>query len=487
MTKTTLRLFKPALAALALATLAACGGGDDTPVAIAPPAPEPTRAQDTRTFTPVVEATFAALGGSAVDTDRWTGVLGGAAYRVEVPKTGWNGKLVMWAHGYRGTGPSLTVDTPIMRRYLLDNGYAWAASSYSKNYYDVRVGVEDTNALALNFVQIAAAKGRTLAAPSKIFITGVSMGGHITAAAIEAEAQVSAINKVKYAGAVPMCGVLGDTELFNYFGGYQVAAQQLAGFPITSFPTTDFEALTPAIQSALWSTFPTQTNAQGDKLKNAVMNLSGGDRPFYKEGWANAGNQGNIFASLGGDGTIRGILTENVLDTTQLFYKVDATSASNTALDTSFNASAFKIKPTADANRLRRDGLRWIPTSPGNISIPVVSIHTLGDLFVPFKMEQVYFDRTKAKGTDRFLVQRAIRDVGHCAFTAAEATTAFDDMVKWEAGGPKPAGDDVKTAAVLASPTYGCTFTKNTPSADDYTSPTGRAAFQANYPACPAN
>lgn len=489
MYQTSSRLFKPALAAIALATLAACGGGDDTPVAVVtPPAPEPTRTQDTRAYVPVVEATFAALAGSAVDTDRWTGVLGGAAYRVEVPKTGWNGKLVMWAHGYRGTGPNLTVDNPIMRRYLLDNGYAWAASSYSKNYYDVRVGVEDTNALALNFVQIAAAKGRTLTTPSKIFITGVSMGGHVTAAAIEAEAQVNATNKVKYAGAVPMCGVLGDTELFNYFGGYQVAAQQLAGFPITSFPTTDFAALAPAIQSALWSTFPTQTNAQGDKLKNVVMNLSGGDRPFYKEGWANAGNQGSIFASLGGDGTINGILTQNVLDTTQLFYKVDAVSASTTALDTSFNNSAFKIRPTADSNRLRRDGLRWIPTSPGDISIPVVSIHTLGDLFVPFKMEQVYFDRTKAKGTDRFLVQRAIRNVGHCAFTTAEATTAFDDMVKWEAGGPKPAGDDVKTAATLASPTYGCTFTNNTVSPDDSTANASvRAAFQANYPACPVN
>ena len=182
----------------------------------------------------------------------------------------------MWVHGYRGTGPNLTVDTPIMRRYLLDNGYAWAASSYSKNYYDVRAGVEDTNALALNFSAIATAKGRPLVMPSKIFITGVSMGGHITGAAIDAEAQATSINKVKYAGAVPMCGVLGDTELFNYFGGYQVAAQQLAGVPITRFPTTDFAAITPTIQAALWSTFPTQTNAQGDKLKNVVMNLSGG-------------------------------------------------------------------------------------------------------------------------------------------------------------------------------------------------------------------
>ena len=486
MTYTTLRLFKPALAAMALATLAACGGGDSAGPII-PPIPEAARLQDGRFFAPVIEATFPALSGSTVDTDRWTGVLNNAAYRIEIPKNGWNGKLVMWVHGYRGTGQNLTVDTPIMRRYLLDNGYAWAASSYGKNYYDVRAGVEDTNALALNFAAIAAAKGRPLTAPSKIFITGVSMGGHIIGAAIDAEAQATAINKVQYAGAVPMCGVLGDTELFNYFGGYQVVAQQLAGVPLTRFPSTDFEALTPTIKSALWSTFPTQTNAEGDKLKNAVMNLSGGDRPFFKEGWANAGNQNNIFASLGGDGTIRGILNDNVLDTTALFYKVDASSASTTSFDTAFNAAAFKITPTADANRLRRDGLRWIPVTSANINIPVVSIHTLGDLFVPFKMEQVYFDRAKAKGTDRFLVQRAIRDVGHCTFTAAEATTAFDDMVKWEAGGPKPAGDDVKTAATLASPTYGCSFTKNTPSAEDFTSPTTRAAFQAGYPACPVN
>ena len=66
MTRKTLRLFRPTLAVLGLATLAACGGGDSVQ---APPA-EPTRLQDARVFAPVVEATFAALSGSTVDTDR---------------------------------------------------------------------------------------------------------------------------------------------------------------------------------------------------------------------------------------------------------------------------------------------------------------------------------------------------------------------------------------------------------------------------------
>ena len=213
--------------------------------------------------------------------------------------------------------------------------------------------------------------------------------------------------------------------------------------------------------------------------------LSGGPRPFYAEGWANAANQGNIWASLGGDGTINGILTKNVLDTTGLSYKIDASSTSATAVDDAFNASIFKISPAADANRRRRDGLRFIPVTAADFDVPVVSIHTLGDLFVPFKMEQVFYERAKAKGTDKWLVQRAIRDVGHCAFTAAEATAAFDAMIKWEAGGAKPEGDDVKTPATVAASSYGCKFTNNTPSIDDYTAPATRAAFQARYPACP--
>ena len=63
------------------------------------------------------------------------------------------------------------------------------------------------------------------------------MGGHITAAAIEDEAALTANNKVKYAVAVPMCAVAGDTKLFDTFAAIQVAAQAKAGLP--SYPKTN--------------------------------------------------------------------------------------------------------------------------------------------------------------------------------------------------------------------------------------------------------
>jgi pimeloyl-ACP methyl ester carboxylesterase len=451
-----------AIALAGTAALVACGGSDD------PPVPEETRAQDTRTFTPAepTATTFTAMSAQAGDTvamsttSRWAGVLNGAAYRVEVPAN-WNGKLVMYAHGYAGTGAALAVSNPSIRRYLIQNGYAWAASSYSKNYYDVRAGVEDTNALALEFNNIAAKNSRTLAAPSKIYITGHSMGGHITAAAIEDEAAATAVHKVKYVGAVPMCGVVGDTELFNEFAAMQVTAQALAGQ--AAYPTDKFADISAQVTSALFTTFPSTPTATGVKYLSVVQNITGGPRPMFDLGIAFGGSFPSAYGTFGSDGTVTGILNKNVLDTTGFTYVINGDTAGSTAL----NAAAQKISPAADANRLRTDGLRWIPKVNGEFKIPVVTIHTLGDLFVPFSMEQVYQKRVAAKGNSAWLVQRAIRGVSHCDFTVAEQVEAFAAMINWETNGIKPAGDDVVTAATVAAPTYGCTFTRNTLGPDE--------------------
>ena len=173
---------------------------------------------------------FAALPGT--DTQRYWGIHNGAGYRIEVPAN-WNGDLVMYAHGFRGTGLELTVSNPAIRQYLVSNGFAWAASSYSKNGYDVRQGVKDTHALMQKFNGL-------VGHPRRAYMTGHSMGGHITGVAIEQYPQA-------YAGALPMCGVMGDNELFDYFLDYNLVAQALAGiqaqFP---FPANYQAAVVPA-------------------------------------------------------------------------------------------------------------------------------------------------------------------------------------------------------------------------------------------------
>jgi hypothetical protein len=96
----------------------------------------------------------------------------------------------------------------------------------------------------------------------------------------------------------------------------------------------------------------------------------------------------------------------------------------------------------------------------GNPSIPVLTLHNLGDLFVPFGMEIDYAQRVAANGVADLVVQRAIRGVGHCNFTTPELITAFDDLVGWVREGARPPGDEVLDPSAVAAPGYGCAFTQ---------------------------
>ncbi|HZW12938.1 MAG TPA: alpha/beta hydrolase [Noviherbaspirillum sp.] len=461
--------------------LAGCGGGGgndpapqvsngQTPGDTTAPVAE-TRPHDSRTFTapdPTKQsdyelaadgsAGFRALPGSTVETDRWAGVLDGAGYRIEVPKN-WNGKLVMYAHGYMGTDTQLKGAMPSIQRHLIENGYAWAISTYSKNYYDVQAGVEDTNKLARAFTTIAAQRGRVLAAPTKTYIIGHSMGGHVAGAAVEQETQNTAVNKQRYDGAVPMCGVMGDTELFDYLAAYQLAAQTLAGK--SSHPFDRFEEIAPAVRSSLFTTFSTVPTSQGALLAQVVKNLTGGERPVFLHGFGNTSLQNVVWGMFGSDGTIDGILNKSTLDTNRFVYQFDDDPALSTE-ESTFNATVPKVTAAPDANTLRAGSLRWIPKLNGQFNVPVVTLHTLGDLYVPFSMQQIYRKRADAQGSGGWLVQRAIRAPSHCDFTVQEQIEAFDAMVTWAETGVKPAGDDVFTPSTVANPTYGCAFTRNT-------------------------
>lgn len=187
---------------------------------------------------------------------------------------------------------------PSIRSATSSSSYAWAASSYSKNYYDVRAGVEDTNALALAFNDIAVANGRPLAKPVKVYITGHSMGGHVAAAAVEqgnagpCQPPGSATSQ-----AVPMCGVVGDRELFNEFGAMQMAAQALTGYTATP---RDQWAGAEAAAAATGQLFGTWTKSRrspscahggsGLTYLSIAKNLTGGDRPMFTQGWAFGGS-----------------------------------------------------------------------------------------------------------------------------------------------------------------------------------------------------
>lgn len=384
---------------------------------------------------------FAPLQG--LDSQRLWGVHNNAGYRIEVPAN-WNGALVMWAHGERGTGLELTVDDHPLRAYLLANGYAWAASSFSKNDYDPAQGAKDTHALTKLFHGL-------IGKPRRTYITGASMGGHIAAIVAEQWPQ-------SYDGAVPACGVLGDYELFDYYLDFNVSAQTLSGIGKTFPYGPDYLTTTvPATKAALGPAFPFALNANGQNFKSLVQLRSGGVRPLFEQGWLFwNGVSGDFLFGLGlGDGTLPrqpGVAVQN----SDVIYQFD-TSPALSVSEEAFNAAVQRL--TAGPQARHSNGMSNVPPTTGDLRIPMLTLHTLGDLYVPFHMEQEYARRVASKGWAHNLVQRATRDFGHCAFTGPELVTAFGDLVKWVETGVKPAGDDVLDPAAVANPNFGCTFT----------------------------
>ena len=424
------------------------------------------------TGAPFVPLTDAA--GAPISTV-YTGIDDGAAYRIEKPLN-WNGELVLYAHGYRGQGTTVYVDNPgALRAHYIARGFAWAASSYQTNGYDVGQGVRDSQALISKFATV------TGAAAKSVYMTGASMGGHITAVTIEKYRNT-------FVGAMPYCGSIGDTALYDYFLDANVTAAALTDNPIT-FPAEDppaeWEAAfresvkqrLPLLGTNLGTGNPTFTPL-GLKWGEAVERRSGGDRPGFDGAWAYWNARPSLTPNSdvpflfglypGLSGGTAGIASGNVTDNSHTLYQLDNKWWLSRE-EFQLNREVLRVRATASASR----DLSGIPVVRGDPRIPVLSLHTIGDLFVPLSMEQIYAREMAWHGQSRLLVSRAIRAVGHCEFTPQELQAGFDDLVSWVRTKNRPAGDDILDARKVARPDFGCRFTVGL-----------RSTFVA--PACPA-
>jgi hypothetical protein len=439
-------------------------------IAIADPACEFNGAAYTGPFSPMAN-------GSGQLSRVWTGIASdGAAYRVEVPAD-WNGTLVMFAHGFRGTGTEVWVDDPQLRQYFVDNGFAWAASSYAINGYDPGDGVVDTHDLLQAFPSITGLHTR------QAIMSGLSMGGQITTAEIEAY-------KGDFAGAMPYCGVLAGNDLFDYYLGANVTAAGLTGTAI-SYPATlaAGQAYGPAYQSTVQSelpalgitpnpatggqTFTTSLTKTGTLWADTVEQLSGGTRPGFASAigyWDSFGfpplTQVPFLFGLypGTSGGTLGFANGSVAGNEHAFYTFSDWPLGNLRQEIALNRAVLRVPVTATSSA---DPLSpaELPAIHGDPGIPVLSVHGIGDLFVPLSMDQQYEAMMVAHGQGGLFVDRAIREVTHCGYTTSELSSAFSALVSWIHTGKRPAGDNILNPGTVSSPTFGCRFTDPAPGA----------------------
>src|SRR3954466_6368633 len=349
------------------------------------------------------------------------GAYDGGLYKIEIPEN-WNGDLALYAHGFvtnaGATGSALRVGNSPIREHLIAKGYAWAASSYRCNGYVPGQGLVDTMALTDLFTRFN--NGR---APQRVYLTGTSMGGHVTLLGMHEF-------PTTFAGGLAMCPA--GPELFDFFAATAAAAEVITGVQ-AKLETLQADV---ARMNELLGKPPDYTD-KGRQLASVEIQINGGRRPSAMKGRASGGRfAGNINpAALAGSRTP----SNRAVMTTQFKYTIDE------ALGVTADAL------NSGARRKARDAEIRNPMGPydelvpfdGKLERPTLTMHGTGDLFVPIFLEQTLKRAVAAAGQESLLAQRIYRIAGHCGFSQAEMIRAFDDLTAWVQNGVKPEGDDV--------------------------------------------
>jgi pimeloyl-ACP methyl ester carboxylesterase len=210
-------LVRPAVLGVLLISSAACvcigdGGtaGAGVPRSNGRPLPPPVQVRPEPENVTLGDPAFEPLPGARADFGR----LGGSVYQIEVPAP-WNGRLVLYMHGFEELGPTANVTPPDIRRYLIGQGFAWGASSFSSTSLIPGRAADETAALWDRFA-------RTHGRPTRTYVTGLSMGGMATHIAAERYGN-------RFDGALALCGSAGQTPAASANADFFAAGAYAAG------------------------------------------------------------------------------------------------------------------------------------------------------------------------------------------------------------------------------------------------------------------
>jgi pimeloyl-ACP methyl ester carboxylesterase len=338
------------------------------------------------------------------------GRLGGAVYQVEVPKK-WNGKLLLFMHGFEDLRPEAEVGPPDFRRYLIAQGIAWGASSFSSTSLIPGRAADETAALWDYFA-------RTYGRPTRTYINGFSMGGMATHIAAERYPD-------RFDGALGLCGAAGQTPAAVSGGAdYFAAGAYAAGVTQQEFDaTTDIGALIgdrilPALKEP----------PAHKRFEDIMVDLTGGPRRFAREGFRHdeETNWRRIRISVSAR------LVSNIDTNYRLGPRSGVTSEE-------FNRAVVRVRPNDELVRTFVEGNE----TTGNLQMPLLTLHTTGDGQVPIEQARILRRRVDAAGKSDQLVQRVIRDPGHCGFRTNELVAGLEALEDWVEHGVKPEGSNV--------------------------------------------
>ena len=373
-----------------------------------------------------------------------TGTLGdGATYLIQCPAVAWNGTLLLYSHGYVAPGstsgnPATDVGDPATGAYLLAHGFALAGSSYATEGWAIQQALPDQIGTLDVF-------DTTYGTPARTIAWGHSLGGIITAGLIQDYPN-------RFNAALPMCGVLsGGVATWNTALDSEFAFQQLIDPSVQVVNITNPGANLTGAETAAAGAQATPQGRARLALIAALGDTPGWFNPASPEpaatdyaaqevnqfDWASqvtfafafalraelefrAGgnvswNTGvNYFADLAKSADLKEVIA---------LYHAAGLSLTKDLL-TLNSAARISAKPSAVAY------LAKYIAFDGDISVPVLTMHTTGDGLVVPENEQAYRSVVDRAGNGRLLRQIFVARAGHCTFTPAETITALNVLVK---------------------------------------------------------
>ncbi len=333
----------------------------------------------------------------------------GALYRICFPP-GWNGELVIYAHGYVRPDEPLAIPDDALAGVSVSAavtglGYAFATTSYRANGLVADVAVDDLVDLDDRFRQLYRPD------PTVTYVVGASEGGLVAALAAE-------LDPARFSGVLAACGPIGDfATQIDYVGDFRVVFDFF--FPDV-LPGNAVEV--PDELRANWETavYP------GDPRRPRIRSSR---RARAHSGHRRAGRRQR--RRLGRRDRDRAAVVQRVRD------RGRAAAARRTAVrqqhpgihgssdDLVLNAAVARF--TADPGA--RQAIDRFDVS-GDLGIPVVTLHTTGDPIVPFLHESLYAAKVSSAGATGRLTQQSADRYGHCEFEQTEVQTAFATLVQ---------------------------------------------------------
>ena len=441
------------LAGLVLAAGLVAGGLASSPAAASASAPATASAS--------ASPDASACGGSgSVSTLNGT-LSDGASYLIQCPAGAWNGTLYLYSHGYVVPGaanPAQDAGDPVTAAWMLAHGYALAGSSYSSTGWSIAQALPDQISTLDTF-------DHTYGRPRTTVAWGHSLGGIITAGLLQDYPS-------RFEAALPMCGVLsGGVATWNTAldGAFAFAKLIDPSVQVITNPTANLANAEAAVAKA-------QQTAAGRArlaLAAALGDTPGWFTPLSAEPGAAdyAAQEANqylwftqvtfpfIFAFRA---DLEAKAGGNPSWNTGVNYASDlAKSADAREVKALYRSAGLSlgqdVRTLNDSQRISADptAVAWLTRNivfNGDISVPVLTMHTTGDGLVVPENEQAYQAAVDRAGRGALLRQIFVARAGHCAFTPAETITAVQTLENRMSTGrwhvPSPAGLNAEATAL---------------------------------------